>query len=44
MKQRAPVKAIWDVILNDDVRDLIRKIRQRCEGVMAANWLLLGFN
>jgi transposase len=40
---RAAVKAIWDAIPDDDVRDLIRTMRQRCEAVIAANGLFTRF-
>jgi hypothetical protein len=40
---RAAVKAIWDAIPDDDVRDLIWTMRQRCEAVIAANGLFTRF-
>jgi transposase len=36
---RAAVKAVWDAIPDDDVRALIRTMRQRCEAVIVANGL-----
>ncbi len=40
---RAAVKAIWDAIPDDDVRDLICTMRQRCEAVIVANGLFTRF-